>query len=197
MKLFSYLKLCGGLVSAALLLPAAPRSRILSCPVGTPTPESYHWNFQTEAQGLLDDVTTEARKVRDNADQLKGMMSNAEYGWESEAFELDQIRNEINDMGQKLCRLETIRRVASPWERKAIDQAAPLIAGMAGDADHAITFLDGHENYLFAPAYTSLGTDLYERSTKLVNSVTEFEKFGQVHQEDLRLEKSLGLIKRS
>lgn len=197
MSLFGYLKLGGCVLSAALLLPAATQSQARSCPVGTPTAESYTWNFRAEAQGLLDDMASQARHTRDDADQLQTVMSNAESDWQIQAQELSQIRVAVNDMGQKLCRLEAIHRVASPWEQKAIDQAAPLIAEMANDTENAITFLNNHQNDLFMPAYTSLGTDLYRRSASLAKSVTEFEKFGQVHQEDLRLEKTLGLNKRS
>jgi hypothetical protein len=195
MRLFGYLKLGGCVLSAALLLPAASQSQPHSCQAGTPTAESYTWNFRAEAQGLLDDVGYEARQTREHADQLHTLMS-TESDWEPQALELSQIRDAVNDMGRKLCRLEAIHRVASPWEQKAIDQAAPLIAEMANDTENAITFLNNDRNDLFMPAYTSLGTDLYRRSASLAKSIREFEKFGKVHQEDMHLEKSLGLSNR-
>jgi len=197
MSLFGYLKLGGCVLSAALLLPAATQSQARSCPVGTPTAQSYTWNFRAEAQGLLDDMASEARQARENADRLHTLMSNPESDWEPQALELDRIRDTVNDMGQKLCRLEAIRRVTSPWEQKAIAQAAPLIAAMANDTENAITFLNNNQRDLFMPAYTSLGADLYRRSASLAKSVSEFEKFGKVHQEDIRMQKTLGLTKRS
>ena len=197
MSLFGSLKLGGCLLGAALLLPAATRSQSLSCRVDAPTAESYRWNFQTEAQGLLDNVASVARNSRGHADQLQSMMWRHDISWESQALELNQIRDEVNELGQKLCRLETIRRVTSPWERKAIDQAAPLISELAKDTENAITLLKDNHNNLFMPAYTSLGTDLYRRSQELTKSVTEFDTFGKIHQQDMHLEKSLGLTKSS
>jgi hypothetical protein len=197
MSFISYLELGGCLLAASLAMSAAPRSQALSCQVGTPSAESYTWNFQAEAQALLETVVSDAREVQDHADHLHGMMLEPEISWQSHALELSQIRDEVNDLGQKLCRLETIRRVTSPWERKAIDQAAPLISELAHDTQNAITILNANHEYLFMPDYTSLGADLYHNSSNLVNSVTEFETFGKVHQEDIRLEKSLGFSKRS
>ena len=195
MSLFGYLKLGGCVLGAALLLPAATQSEPHSCQAGAPTAESYTWNFRAEAQGLLDDVGDEARQTREHADQLHTLMS-TESDWEPQALELSEIRDDVNLMGRKLCRLEGIRRVASPWEQKAIDQAAPLIAEMANDTENAITFLNNGHHDLFMPAYTSLGSDLYQRSASLAKSISAFERFGKVHQEDMRLEKSLGLINR-
>ena len=197
MSFFGYLKLGGCLFAAALLLPAATRSEAQSCPVGTRTAESYTWKFKWEAQGLLDDVVSDARQARDHADMLQSLMSGAEPDWHPQATELYGIRDDVNDMGRKLCRLETIRRVTSPWERQAIDHAAPLVTELANDTDKAIAFLNDNRTDLFNADYKMYGADLYERSGKLRRSVMEFEKLGKVHHEDLRLEKALGLIKRS
>jgi len=100
-------------------------------------------------------------------------------------------------MGSKLCRLEAIRRVVSPWEQKAIDGAAPLITEMANEAQAAITFLDDNRNHLFNPVYHAYSEEMYQQSSKLTHQMNEFDDFGKVHQEDIRLGKSLGLMKRS
>ncbi len=197
MNLYHYLKLIGCGFAAALLLPAAIRSETQSCAIGTPTAQSYTWNFSSEARELLGDVVSEAREARIHADNLQRFMSDPFIDWELQAGELSQIRDAVNDMASRLCRLEAIRRVSSPWEQKAIGRAAPLITEMADETQAAITYLNDNQTHLFNPSYTRYGTDLYRRSAKLINSVGEFTKFGSVHQEDLRLEKSLGLIKKS
>jgi hypothetical protein len=197
MNPYHCLRLAGCWLAAALLLPAAIRPATQSCAIGTPTAQSYTWNFSGEAQGLLGGVVSEARNARIHADNLQTFMSEPSIDWELQAEELSQIRDAVNDMASKLCRLETIRRVASPWERKAIDNAAPLITEMVDETQAAITYLNDNQTHLFNPSYTQYGPELYQRSGRLVNSVGEFVKFGEVHQEDLHLEKSLGLIKMS
>jgi hypothetical protein len=163
--------------------------------MGAPTAQSYTWNFRQEAQELLDDVSAEARQASYHADRLQNFTQ--QIDWQEHAAELNAIRAAVNDMESKLCRLEAIRRVAAPWEQRAMDDAAPLITEMAGEAQSAITFLNDNHNYLFNPAYHAYSEEMYQQSSKLAHQMSQFEDFGKVHQEDIRLEKSLGLIKRS
>ncbi len=195
MSVSFYARLLGCLFSGALILPAAPVSTSQSCVSGAPTAQSYTWNFRQEAEGLLDDVGAEAWQASFHADQLQNFSQ--QIAWQEHADELNAIRAEVNDMGSKLCRLEAIRRVVAPWEQKAIDDAAPLITEMANEAQSAITFFNDHRNDLFNSAYHAYSEQIYEQSSKLSHEMREFGDFGKVHQEDIRLEKSLGLIKRS
>ena len=197
MCVFRFLSLAGSLFATALIVPAAPSIEVRSCPIGTPTAQSYTWNFPQEAQALLGGIVAEAHAARSHADTLHRFMSNPQADWQMQALELEQIRTAVNEMGAKLCRLETIRRVVSPWERKAISGAAPLITELANDTESAITYLNTTHTDLFNPNYTRYGEELYQRSTKLANSLGELERFGKIHEEDMRLEKSLGLIKKS
>ncbi len=197
MHVSHYLKLGGCLFAAALLLPAATKSENRSCALGTVTAESYTWNFPSEAQGLLSDIALDARVARSHADTLDRIAMVPDAGWELDGAELDAVRDAVNDMGTKLCRLETIRRVSTPWEQKAINEAAPLIAEMANETQAAIMFLNDHQSNVVGMTYEGYTDGLYQRSDKLANQMDEFEKFSKVHHEDLQLEKSLGLSKRS
>lgn len=195
MSVSFYARLVGCLFGAALVLPVGAATRNQSCVSGTPTAQSYTWNFSREAKGLLDDLGVEAQQTRFYADQLERF--SPDVSWQEHADELDAIRSAVNDMGTKLCRLETIRRVVSPWEQKAIDDAAPLITEMANEAESAITFLNANQNHLFVPTYHEYSEEMYQQSSRLAHQMSQFEDFSKVHHEDMRLEKSLGLIKRS
>jgi len=195
MSVSFYPKLVGCLFAGSLILPAASVPTNQSCASGAPTAQSYTWNFRQEAQELLDDVGAEAWQASFHADHLQNFP--LQIDWQEHAIELNAIRVEVNDMGSKLCRLEAIRRVVAPWEQKAIDDAAPLIVEMSNEAQSAITFLNDNHNHLFNPAYHAYSEEIYQQSSKLSHQLSEFEDFGKVHQEDIRLEKSLGLIKRS
>lgn len=196
MHVSHYVRFGGYLFAAALLLPAATKSENRSCALGTPTAESYAWNFPGEAQALLSDIASDARAARIHTDTLDRFAMDTSVGWQLHAVELDAVRDAVNDMGTKLCRLETIRRVSLPWEQKAINEAAPLIAEMANEAQAAITFLNDHQSNLVGMTYDGYMDGLYQRSDKLANEMNEFEKFSKVHHEDIHLEKSLGLIKK-
>ena len=58
--------------------------------------------------------------------------------WDAHADELEYLKSEINDIGAKLCRLQTIRRVVAPWQQNVIDQIATDTQLMADNAQDAI-----------------------------------------------------------
>lgn len=192
MHVSRYLSLGALFFAGALFLPAAAVMN-RSCALGTPTAASYTWNFRSEAQGLIGDIAVDAREARIHADNLDGFALDSDISWQTHAVELDAVRDAVNDMGTKLCRLETIKRVASPWERKAINEAAPLIAEMANETEAAINFVSDHQNDLVNLTYDGYTAGLYKRSERLVNDMTEFEKFSKVHKQDMQLEKTLGI----
>jgi hypothetical protein len=195
MRVSIYARLVTCLFAGALVLPAGSTAQNSSCASGTPTAQSYTWNFRQEAQGLLDNVGAEAWRTSFHADQLQHFSN--EIAWEEHADELNAIRAEVNNMGSQLCRQEAIRRVVSPWEQKAIDDAAPLITEMSREVQSAIAFLNDNQDHLFNPTYHAYSKEMFQQSSRLAHQVSEFEDFAKVHQEDIRLEKSLGLIKRS
>jgi len=72
------------------------------CVPGSPTAASYTWDFKAEANSIFQVLETLARQTRNDADQLQ--TSNRRHGvsWEIQADQLDSIKQEINDMGEKL-----------------------------------------------------------------------------------------------
>ena len=190
MSVFSYAKLGSCLFATAMLLPGAILAN--SCAPHPPTSQSYTWNFQREARGLLSDVHSEAMQTSFHADKLRHF--SPEITWEEDAFQLNAIRQDVNRMGTRLCRLETIERVTAPWEQKAINEAAPLITEMANETQSAIKFLNHNHDYLFNPAYHAYSAEIYRQSTKLDREVNQLERTGETSR---HLEESTGLIKKS
>ncbi|HZT33129.1 MAG TPA: hypothetical protein VFA33_24795 [Bryobacteraceae bacterium] len=164
-----------------------------ACTSAAPTAESSHWNFQQEASQLLDDIQMDASHAANRADELQSLYQSPTVDWLSHATQLNNVRDEVNDMGNKLCRLETIRRVLPPWQQKAVDDAAPLVRLMADNAQDAITFLNGHQEELWEPVYDKYINNLSTESRQLSRSMRNFEEYAKVHHEDRNLGKSLGM----
>jgi hypothetical protein len=164
-----------------------------TCKPGAATPASYKWNFRQEASQLLDNIQRESVKVRNHADTLQTFVLNPNIAWEGHAGELAPIKREINDMGQKLCRLEVIRGVVSPWEREAIDRAAPQIRLLADNAQDALVFLDDHQGEFWMPVYRKYVTNLYNESRQLSRAMANFEEYAKAHSQVVHLHNSLGL----
>lgn len=182
------------LVAGVAALPVASLAAENSaCVAGKPTPESYTWNFRAEASQLLNDIQADAVHAQQHADKLETYASQLQISWQAHGEQLDAIRAEVNDMGQKLCRLETIRRVVAPWQQTAIKRAAKLVQLMADNTQDAIQFVDNHQGNLWMSPYPRYAANLYQDSKQLDHSLRTYEEFAQVHHEDLQLEKTLGM----
>ncbi len=184
------------MLAALLALPlAALGATAATCKPGPPTPESYRWNFPQEASQLLDGIRMDAAKVTSQANHLENWTWQSGITWELHAEQLQQVRDEVNDMGRKLCRLRVIRRVTSPWEQAAIDRAGKNIQLLADNTQDAILFLNRYEGNFWEQPYRRYTTNIYSQSHMLSNTLREYVEYAKVNQEDRHLRRELGLNK--
>jgi hypothetical protein len=143
---------CAFAATAAFLAPGMGAA-VHECVPGSPTAASYTWNFKAEANSIFQDLETFARQIRYGADQLVTDNRGHEVDWELQGDQLNILRQEVNDMGDKLCRLESIRRVLAPWQQAEVDRIAEEVQLMADNTQDAIVYLNGHERELWVPTY--------------------------------------------
>lgn len=180
------------LFAIALALPgimAATPAK--TCPSRPPTAESETWNFTREALNLLKEVQADAFQVQDHADKLRMFALDPKLSWEAHADQLSQIKQEVNDLGAKLCRLETIRRVAETWQQQAIDRTALVAREMTANADQAIQYLNHNREHLWGPAYRQYASNLFHEGRQLSDTVQHYEQLASVRQQEKQLEHSL------
>ena len=194
--------LVSGCVCATMAaFPAmAATSQARACPVGKVTPASYTWDFQKETDGILHDVQVDAEQAFTHADHLLGYVQNQNFRWElqdfswnSNAIELTQLKDLINDMGQKMCRLETIRRVDTPWQQNTIDRIATTLRLMADNSTDAIVFGSHNEHELWLATYKKYVNNLFDEAGSLRRSVDHAVKYAKVQRQEQILRKDLGI----
>lgn len=179
----------GTLIFAVGSLAAAPNG----CAPDTPSAKSSNLNSRAEVSKLVDAIQTEAWHVEDHAAKLQSLAGNQQVDWQLRAEQLAAVKDEINDIGVKLRRLEQIRQFAPRWERKAIDNAIPSADLMAANAGEAIRFVDSRPDALWLPQYSKYVNNLYDESAHLTRSLKRIEEYAKVHTEDLHLERSIGM----
>jgi hypothetical protein len=175
-----------------LLAPNLALGAPAACAAGVPTAASYNWDFPREASSLLREIRADAEQVQDQAELLRRYSLETSRTWESHADTLMAIRDKVNEMGSKLCRLETIRASALPWQREAIDRAAVMVREMAANTKQAIDFLNQNQDRFFDPEYRQYAANLDQESTRLSQTIGEFEQLAKVRQRERRLDKELG-----
>lgn len=179
----------GTLIFFAGSLAAAPNG----CAPEKASAESSNPNSRAEVPKLVDAIQREAWDVENHAAKLQSLAGNQLVDWQLHAEQLTTVKDEINDIGVKLRRLEQMRQFAPRWERKAIDNAIPSADLMAANAGDAIRFVDSRPDALWLPQYSKYVNNLYDESAHLTRSLKRVEEYAKVHTEDLHMERSLGM----
>jgi hypothetical protein len=188
--------LWSGCISAALALYAVPASAAASashqCVAAEPTAASSTWDFKGEANTIFKEIQSDAQQALYHADMLQSFAPDPHMTWDAHADELEYLKGEINDIGAKLCRLQTIRRVVAPWQQNAIDQILSDTQLMADNAQDAIVFGSTHRTELWLAAYQKNLNNLEDEATALAHSVGNSVHFASVLKEYQELRHDVG-----
>ena len=163
------------------------------CEHGTPTAASYKWDFKGEANAIFSDIRADAEQASEHADQLAGFTRNDQIDWEEHAEQLDGLKADVNDMGTKVCRLETIRRVVAPWQQAEIDRIAADVRLLADSTEDAIRFGDTHSRELWLPTYQKYVNNMFDLSGKLEHSAATAVAYANASKEVHNLRHELGM----
>jgi len=186
-------------VSVAMVAFAVPARAAAAheCVAAKPTAASYTWDFKGEANTIFQAVQADAEQAVNHADMLQSFAQDPGFSWQTHQNELLALKAEINDIGDKLCRLETIRRAVTPWQQAEIDRIATAARLMADNTQDAIRFGNDHQADFWLPAYQKYTNNLYDQARSLANSVGNAVAYARVSRESRDLERKLGMRKSS
>lgn len=187
-----------GCVSTAMVALAIPATAaaVHECVSGNPTAASYTWDFKGETNMIFKDIQSDAQQALNHADKLQSFQG-SDLSWQTHASELDALKDEVNDMGAKLCRLEAIRRVVAPWQQAEIDRIAAAVRLMADNTQDAIVFGNAHQEELWLTAYQKYTNNLYNEARMLAHSVGNAVAYANVSKEYRGLRRALGMERSS
>lgn len=164
-----------------------------ACVAGKPTPASYKWDFKTEANNTFRAIQTDLQRASYDADQFQEATADSSPDWEIQGESLDALRDDVNDIGTRLCRLEAIRRVLSPWQQKAVDRIASTTVLLADNTQSEIKFGNAHPDFLWQPFYRGVARDIADEVSILQSSVDKAVAYPRVRQEYRGLQHQLGV----
>ncbi len=148
-----------------------------------PASVASDWNFHEEASGLLKEVRALAYSLDRNADTLASVSRNAQLSWQTHASYLNQVKQDINKMGEHLDRLQTVKHVTAPWQQQAITRMVPVAVELASRTNAAIAHLNENRSNLFANVeYRDHLTTIAERSDDIKKSAAKFVDLGETMQ---------------
>jgi hypothetical protein len=176
----------------AFASPATP-VKVKACPVCEPTAASDTWDFQGETNAIFKDIQSDAAQVLNSAAKLQSLADDVDLSWDTHALQLDSIRDAVNDMGQRMCRLGSIRRVDAPWQQEEIDRIRVAVQLLADNTGDAILFGSTHPKALWLPAYRKYTLNLFDEAEKLTHSMNTAVAYANASQDAQRLKQELGM----
>jgi len=180
-------------VSAGMVFAAAPVAThgAHACVCGKPTAASYTWDFKGETNNTFKTIQDDAAAVRMHAANLEAYSYDLNVSWDSDIEELNRVAEAVDDLGSRLCRLEVIRRVDAPWQRKEINRIARTVQLMADNTEDAITFGNTHRHETWLPTYRKYTANLYNEARSLAKSAKEAAAYASTSKEYRTLRQEL------
>jgi hypothetical protein len=173
-------KKCMYCVFSVLLGPVLALAATPTCQSGKPTPESYTYNFPNEASNLLNREGMDAAKVRHDANLLQAY-ERENVSWQMYAGRLNRAATQVKKMDGTLCRLRTIKRVTSPWQKQMIARLAPQVTILTDQVNDAIQFLNNNEEYTWSPTLVGYFGDMYATSSNIHQDLRSVEEYARLH----------------
>ena len=158
-------------VSAALTAPATPDSE--------------------EVTNLLSELKSDAIQLRADAEDMKSFTMNSKLSWQSHASKLTSIKENVNNSGQLLSKLQNARATASPWQQQTIDQVTPLLKDLAASVSTTIEHLNTNQNKLHFQPYKEYVATNADLATDLSGLIADFLAYGEAKNKSEELGQKL------
>lgn len=166
------------IVTTMLALPAALRADTNS---STPDP--------AKAQDVANHLSTleeQAAVVSGDADTVWSLSRDHHTNWQSHAYYLNNLREDVNSMGRLLAELEEMKPEASEAQQMAIERARPHLVALAKETSEALDLLRTGNRNLAQPDYKETVADLSGHADILYQTVDTIVDY---HNADDRLDK--------
>jgi hypothetical protein len=142
---------------------------------------------------LLSQVKTHAFQLKEDAGTLESFTHNAGLSWHSHAAVLTRMKEDINEAGRDLTKLEEAKKSASPWQKTAIERIQPLLKELAGNTEQAINYGNENQKRLFTEPYKDYLEANADLSSELASTISDFVDYGNTKERLDALERKLEL----
>jgi uncharacterized Zn finger protein len=174
------------LAGLAVLFPVGAAVR--SCGGQAPT---FPSNYSQQTSDLLQNVRHDVLQVEDQAAELRRLANDQDVSWGEHALQLDRVLTEVDEISNRLCRLEVIQRVAENWQRRVISDLAVPIRAMGADAHTAFAHVRQHDGgELWSPSYQKCIQRLYDEALAVANRIDSGEQLALLRTRESELEMS-------
>jgi hypothetical protein len=148
-----------------------------------------------EVTRLLAEARVEAAALSKDADEMESL-TRSDASWQSHAAMLDRIKDHINNLGQTIAKLNSLRDTASEWQQQAIDRSIPLMQDLAANTTAAINHLNENKLRPTSGSYTEYLKENTETAHELSDMISSFVRYGETRAKLDKLEHGLEIASR-
>jgi hypothetical protein len=143
-----------------------------------------------EITRLLADAREKAAVLSRDADEMESL-TRSDVSWQSHAAMLDTMKDDVNDMGKIVEKLEASRNSASQWQQQAIDRMVPLLKELASNTTAAINHLNQERKRPTSGEYAEYLRQNSETARELSDLVSSFVQYRETRAKLEKLEQTL------
>ncbi len=148
-------------------------------------------SFAATSDSVLKDFEFKAADAADRAATLDANTRSPEVGWESYSVSLQALKDDINDMGRMLARLDTMRGSLTSADREVVDRAGATLKELAGNTSAAIQYSNRDRENYWTPTYRKYLTNMMAESDQLAASLNHAVELDKARAREKQLEKTL------
>ncbi len=161
--------------------------------VGEAAPRPKEVVPATQGRTMLEQIDGSSASIADAAYRLAAM-AKSQRDPMSHLARLNDIREEVNQIGRELQALDDQRASLTEWEAKALDQALPLMHEIAVNAQKATETYISDRTHLFATSYPPEMLKVSDDATQVKQLLDGYLKLASVRQQEQRLEVKVGEV---
>jgi hypothetical protein len=121
---------------------------------------------------LLKNMESAANDAADQASTLDSATLSTNASWEVHAQKLQALKDDVNEIGRIVSRLEEMRTSLSPADLDSLDRATALAKEMAGNSQAAIHYLNVDQQNFWSPTYRKSLSNVETESLQLASTVS-------------------------
>jgi hypothetical protein len=136
--------------------------------------------IQKETAELLAEIQKETAELRPHPYTPGTFAWNAQYTLQSRVTFLDRAEGHINAVGERIAKLQHIRRLILRWQQQAITEVTSHATRVEASIQAAIVHLSENQNRLLVAEYRDHLTTIEDRSEDMkqtVDKLLDHEKF--------------------
>ncbi len=142
--------------------------------------------------GLLSQARVQARLADQDAATLESY-TRSKANWKQHSFQLQRIREHVNELGELNKHLSDARAEGSAWQQQAVDQVDMRLREMAELLTVTINHLNDNQAQVHMQAYRDYAQANAKVASRLAKMIDDFVDYDEAKSKADSLEHGLGL----